>query len=87
MIEVERIINDLEKENWGFTLVDKTLVLAHYRYLARATKRHGFKAIKFYSGWDRRVSTVGVGDVPLPEDVAQEAKQKLFDMVKVVKRR
>lgn len=86
-IEVIRQTDPLGQTVWRFWFDDRdaTLYLDHYHEAKRETTRHKFKPINYYCRTDRRNNKIEVNDVPLPQDVADEAKAKLMDLITVKK--
>ncbi len=79
----------LEAEEWIFTTFERNneiwLVLDKYSKETRATKRHGWKPVS-ESKYQRiflRDSALTEREVPLPDDVMEEAKAKLISQIHV----
>jgi hypothetical protein len=70
-------------EFW-FQLESMTLWLDSYTELERKTRRHVARPIRAYSRLEQRYSTIPVDEVPLPDDVTQEAHDKLMKMMQTV---
>ena len=98
MITVERNHPDgLQREVWRFIHIDNhsdvTLYLDVYSCQSRPTKRHNWKInpatrdkpSPHYSRLNHRDSGLTLEQVPLPEDVAQEAKEQFVSGVVVKK--
>lgn len=80
--------DSLSQEVWGFEVIDFQIVLDSYKVETRATKKHKFaldNRAMFYNRLNLRDSTVKVGKVPLPEDVAKDALQQVISNFTVVK--
>ena len=99
-ITVERLAPDgLSKRVWRFMPWDShgdfAIFLDGYSEQERQTKRHGWNAkivntpakrIKMvYSRIDERQSELAVNEVPLPDDVAADAKQQFIATLVVKK--
>jgi len=84
-MQVERKIDDLNRLTWGFMMIDKNIVLSTYSVWNRETKRHGWKIVDAYSSHNRRGSSFQEIDVPLPEDVKEEALNLYVSMLRVCK--
>ena len=82
---VERKLDDFNRLTWGFIMIDKNIVVSTYSVWARQTKRHGWKIVNSYRSHDRRHSSLQENDVPLPEDVKQEALDLYVSMLRVCK--
>ncbi len=85
---VEKESDDaLRKEEWGFTLdyLRGDLVLEHYLVFERSTKRHKYRAIKSYYWGDASRYALAVSDVPLSQEIKEEALQKLVAQIEVRK--
>ena len=91
--------NGLNRQTWDFSIMDYhggfTIFLNGYSQQVRPTKRHGWK-VKIvdtatqrinmtYSRLDSRRRGLTEQEVPLPDDVAQEAKSKVVDSISVKK--
>jgi hypothetical protein len=87
MIGILRSLGDLRRERWEFTFYTQgaKLILrcVHYSIECRASKRHKWKAEKFYESYDRRSGNVRREDVPMPEEVIRLAMVKLHDAIEV----
>lgn len=89
MIEVIRQPNNLNREVWQFHAMtghrlEIVVILEYYYKQNRSSARHKWISDEYYSRTGRG-SSLKVGEVPLPDDVAQEALQKFMEQVKVVK--
>ncbi len=82
MIEITRTAKDaLTQEVWDFDAIldfassNVQVVLRSYRTCARKTRRHVFQTVESYDRLDKRNHSIkDVKNVPLPDDVQQEAK-------------
>ena len=84
----ERMSEDyLSCEVWKFWFYDYygLLVLDYYAKMSRPTKRHKFRADEWWSRLDNRGSSLKIEDVPFPDDVTTEAREKFIAQIKVVK--
>lgn len=81
--DIEVIIekDDLCQEQFEFRLLDHPIKLkcVSYKLLERKTRRHKFRAVKHWSFYDSRNSTLD--KVPLTDKVCLKALQKLVDMI------
>lgn len=87
-IDVVRLSRDeLNKQEWTFFFNDQTMEirLAVYRFMERITKRHKFKVDSFFNTYNIRDSLIARSDVPLPDDVCDEALQTFISKIKFVK--
>lgn len=84
-VTVTRPRTPLEREVWGFTLLDLQIVLDSYVVEVRASKRHRFVPGPCYGRLNRRDSFLALADVPLPDDVAEEAHQQIITQIRVVR--
>jgi hypothetical protein len=85
---VIRSSGPLRQEVWSFCVLDFQIVLDAYWVVSRATLRHKFKLdsrAMYYARLSSRDSTVEVDSVPLPDDVAAEARQQVIDKFRVVR--
>jgi len=84
-IDVEVINSDTEKEVWSFWLNDGVLRLSSYCVFSRWSKRHKFRQTDNYSRMFHRSCTLKIEDVPLPQSVIDQVKQKLISSLIVTK--
>lgn len=91
-IEIKRQNKDgLERELWRFVTLSReetTLYLDFYSVQTRQTKRHEWKVVKskVYDRLMSRNNTLDLqSDVPLPNDVATEARQEYIDSIIIKK--
>lgn len=87
-IEVIRTSEDkLREQSWQFAWVEPYLVLDTYRNMARASLRHKFVNLPngFYYRFNRRENTTILDNVPLPQDVKDEAYRQFVAHIQVVK--
>jgi hypothetical protein len=88
MIEIIRQSDDLNRQVWQFDFMDyynkPLVVLNYYRLQSRPTKRHNWRNSEY---WERlgRGSSLKMDEVPLPDDVKQEALQAFMGQVRIVK--
>ncbi len=75
----------LDAQEWTFTLIDNQIVLDRYMELSRPTKRHKEQGTRWYERLDHRSNTLTLAEVPLPDDVAAEALQKVVSQFRVVR--
>jgi hypothetical protein len=91
MIKVIRQKDDLNREVWEFRELQKyinspiTVILNLYSIEERFTKRHKWVSTRAYDRHDQRRSFLQVSEVPLPDDVRQEALEEFIETVRVVK--
>lgn len=87
-IEVERLSADeLHRQAWEFAVIDKQtddgdrlfVVVDQYTEEQRASKRQKLKLVRKYTRL--RASPLDRAEVPLPDDVAAEARQKVNDLL------
>ena len=81
---VEHIIDDLNKEVWGFWYDDrsKTLYLDKYLIMYRESKRHSWKVSKKYYRVIERDNSINLKDVPLTDEIKEQAlKEHIKDIV------
>jgi hypothetical protein len=74
-------------EVWTFWFDDgrATLWLDSYVTMARPTLRHKLGDVFNYRRIDGRSNTIALPDVPLPDDVASEAKAAIVERITVRK--
>ncbi len=87
--EITRPISALSREVWRFCTLDNALVVESYRVEARASHRHQtFKAEKAYQrlsyNFDNKAQTrLAQDEVPLPDDVVEEARREFVSRVRI----
>ena len=85
-IEVKRQVDSLNQHQWVFWVDKATIYLDSFRTLTRETTRHKLKVTgPRYDRIDQRYSTLQVSEVPLPDDVAADAKAQFCAKVTVEK--
>jgi hypothetical protein len=87
-IRVIRISDDgLSEQRWSFWFYDamSCLYVDLYGSYSRPTKRRKFACDQFYTRTDQRNNTITVDQVPLPDDVAEEAKAAIVNQITVKK--
>lgn len=72
-------------ERWKFYLSGTNLILNTYFKGERKTKRHSYQPLHSYNRIMSRDSTIKVDDIPLPEDVKQEAIDIIISKLEVKK--
>lgn len=91
MIEVIRQKDNLNREVWEFRLFgqwfsgDNVLILERYKQQERPSTRHrNWRMVTYYERLGRG-SYLKVFEVPLPDDVKQEALENFVKTLKVVR--
>lgn len=86
-IRVTRAESPLRQYRWTFCFFDRgcTLYLDSYEVLERPSTRHKFRVIQQYLRLDKRHSNISVDDAPLPDDVADQAKDAMASRISVKK--
>lgn len=91
MIEVIRQKDELNREVWQFVFFeryigsDPRIKLRTYTIEKKQTRRHKWTISSLYDIYNRRKSVLEPKDVPLPDDVRQEALEAFIKTVKVIK--
>ena len=81
-VEIEKVIDELNKEIWFFVLIRNTLFLDGYELLCReSTRKRKYNVIKRYDRLQRRYSTIEESEVPLTSEIKKEALQTYFDTI------
>lgn len=78
--------SDLQMEVWQFIVIETKILLNHYEFKVRESKRKKFITEKSYhriSTRDYNGERLEAHDVPLSEELKSEAKQKYFDMLTI----
>lgn len=86
-IEITKQMGDLQQESWSFTIHERneiTLVLSGYKFCERQTKRHGWKVKTYFNRFDTR-DGMKESEVPLPDEVKQEAISQITATISVKK--
>jgi hypothetical protein len=91
-IQIIRDQGTLDKREWAFYYYADyhTLILVYYFHYSRATTRHKFKTVEWWSTYgdnrDRgRFEGKRLDAVPLPDDVVSEARQEFISSLRVTK--
>ena len=79
--------DDLSQVVWTFRTIELKVVLDRYEVQTRATKRHKFIRARdhYYDRHNGRDSSLSMDDVPLPLDVAEEARQQVMAQICIAK--
>ena len=86
-IEITKATDPLNEERWRFYIFDiQLIVLNSYVRLSRPSKRHNFIVQDRYQRIDQRGNTIQLDSVPWSEELEKEFKEKIFSMLKVVKK-
>jgi hypothetical protein len=81
-MRIERIKDELTKEVWDFTLIDKTLFLDGYQLQKReSTRKRKYVSIKNYNRLQKRYSNIEESEVPFTVEIKKEALQKYFETI------
>lgn len=84
MIAIEKKIDELNIERWGFAFIDKTIYLNSYSLLQKESKMHRkFKVLKSYERLSGRGSTMKENEVPFSDELKAEALNKFVSTIKV----
>ncbi|MBW4460465.1 MAG: hypothetical protein KME47_09520 [Nodosilinea sp. WJT8-NPBG4] len=75
--------NGLSLVEYRFYLMDTILYLDDYTEYNRPSKRHSFKSVKSYARLDKRRSTIDVSEVPLTEEIKQDALNAYISKLQV----
>jgi hypothetical protein len=82
---MERMIDDLHKEEWRFWFDDSSmnLYLDSYTLWSRATKRHGWTAVSRYNRIDNRHCNLTVDQVPFTDDIKAQSLKEFVGMIQI----
>lgn len=85
--QIEIIQDELNKVQFTFYFDDYryTLFLNKYLVFKRETKRHGWKCVSFYDRLNDRNSKIKESEVPLTEEIKQQALNEFFKIITVKK--
>jgi len=84
-MEIEIIIDDLNKKVYQFYQDGMRFRLNYYSEKHRQTKRHGWKSIKYYDRLRQRDCTIKVDEIPLTDELIQIVKERAINSVQVTK--
>ncbi len=84
LIKIRREIG-LDAEEWSFVVIDEQIVLQDYARLTRPTKRHKEQCRDWYDRLNTRDCKLKLDEVPLPQDVADEALRGIQSKFRVVR--
>ena len=83
---VERVLDELTKQAWTFTVIDFNICMTEYSLLKKESVRHKkWIAEKRFDSYFSRSSNITEQDVPLPDSVKQEAYNYYVSKLKVCK--
>jgi tRNA isopentenyl-2-thiomethyl-A-37 hydroxylase MiaE len=78
-------VDDFHKKEYIFWFYDNrdVLYLDKYYECERKTKRHAWKIVKKYDRIDNRYNEIKASEVPLTEELKEQAKKILIDSIQV----
>lgn len=84
---IEQQRTKLERYIWEFYFNEfsKHLVLRSYYFQERETPRHKWTSTIKYDGSDKRHNNIDIKDVPLPEEIKQQAVDEFTKDICAVK--
>jgi len=87
-VSVKRVSSDgLRMKEWWFAQDGTGVVFDYYKQSTRSTKRHGWKSVKAYLRLGTRTyfedMRLDLKDVPMNEDIKQEALQEALKSLKL----
>jgi len=86
MISIEKEIDELTLERWGFMHIDNTIYLHSYVVLGKDSKRsRKYKVLKEYDRLRSRYSTISELEVPLTEELKLEVLNEFMKGILVKK--
>ena len=85
-MRLEKKIDDLTIEVWGFYINGNTIYLDYYTLFQKESKRkRTFKPIKYYSRLRNRESTITESEVPFTDEIKKDALDKYIETLRVLK--
>ena len=85
-MRIEKQIDELNKEIWDFTVIDRNIYLNGYYLMKRESKRHRkYIDIKKYDRLMGRDSTITESEVPFTDDLKNEVLEEYFKTVKCLR--
>lgn len=86
--DVTRTTSDLAREVWRFVTLDNALVVESYRVESRPSRRHqNYRVERAYErlsyNHSRHQTPINEADVPLPDDVVEEARREFMSRVRI----
>jgi len=85
-MEIRRNIDELTVEKWSFIFLYGNIFLDSYYLLKKESKKHRrYEILKKYNRIIGRNNTIKEVDIPLPEDVKEEAFNIFTKDIKVMK--
>jgi hypothetical protein len=81
-IDITKVIDTLNKEQYSFYFTDGNLFLDDYKYLHKENNsKRKFEVIKHYSRIHNRNSNIEEKDVPLPESIKMQARELFYSQL------
>jgi hypothetical protein len=85
-MEIEKQIDELTIEKWRFRFIDRNIYLESYYILQKESKRHkNYRTLKKYERLSKRDSNVEESEVPLTDELKQEALNQFVSKIKILK--
>ena len=82
---IEKQIDELTKEQFGFRIFDNVIVFDSYFLLRREnTKKRTWNSLKKYERLSSRNSNITLEQVPLTEEIKTEVLQEYIKTLKVI---
>ena len=86
MYKIKKQINALKIEVWEFVIIRNTLYLDKYYTAEKESTRHRkYKKILYYDRIMNRNNTIAEEEIPLSNDIKEEALSIYFNQVKCIK--
>jgi hypothetical protein len=85
-MRIEKQVNELTKEVWGFTVIDRIIYLDSYHVMTReSTRARKYRSIKQYERIKSRDNTLTENEVPFTDELRQEVLNEYFKTLKCLK--
>jgi hypothetical protein len=82
---IEKQIDELNKEQFMFTVFNNVLVFESYFLLSREnTRKRNWNILKRYERLSSRYTTIALEQVPLTEEIKNEVLQEYIKTLKVM---
>lgn len=81
----KKTISENKYELWRFIYLFDTIFLDSYAIFERQSKRHKYRQTKSYSRLNVRYCSIAEKDVPLTDEIKQEAFNEFISKIKVIK--
>jgi hypothetical protein len=74
-VVVNNKIDDLNMEEWYFTLEGRVFILDRYYFWVRASKRHKFNTTIHYNRYDKRTNNIEENRIEISNEIQEMIKE------------